>query len=73
MTISTLQKLHLVAAVLAATAHAQVAPSPPAEATPASTAEASLSADGPGTGPAALHSYRDDVDPGHAAIASYRD
>ena len=24
-------------------------------------------------GPAALHSYRDDVDPGHAAIASYRD
>ena len=25
------------------------------------------------TGPAALHGYRDDVDPSHAAIASYRD
>lgn len=85
---SPLRRLLLAAACLAAggcdselaqspllmrAAHAQVAKPQPAGTLPTSMSEATTAAEVPGNGPAALHSYRDDIDPGHAAIASYRD
>jgi hypothetical protein len=53
--------------LLVRTAQAEGAVVTPAESVVRDDAKASA------TGPAALHGYRDDVDPSHAAIASYRD
>lgn len=59
--------------LLLRTAQAQAANPQPAQPLPAPVPDAAPAAEVSGSGPAALHSYREDVDPGHAAIASYRD